>query len=146
MSKPDAGRSRATLLRSRLLRPRRFCSRASGRLWTGLLRPRFALCGFMRTRVRGGAVRYGRRPARAKIIRLPLKVGDEIVGDVDLDDALVAALPECSYGFLCGVHLAIKLPLQAAEPFELGLGLVDLLGKIGLWGLGLGCCLTRRCR
>src|SRR5262249_19805748 len=74
----------------------------------------------------------------AKIIGLPLKIIDEIVGDVDLGDRLAAKVPECFDGFIGGTHLAIKLPVEAAEPLELRLSLADLLGEICLRRRRLG--------
>ncbi len=104
---------------SRLLLRPGFCGR------TSRLLSRRRLRGCCRTFVvRGWAIRHRRRllARHAKIIGLPLKITDEIVGDVDLGDRFAATLPECFDGFLGGVHLAIRLPVEAAQPLELGLG------------------------
>src|SRR5262249_23113786 len=69
-----------------------------------------------------------------------MKIGDEIVGDVDLGERFrfgAAAMPEFFDGFLGSVLLAINLPVEAAEPLELSLGLADLLRRICLRRLGL---------
>src|SRR5262249_6716701 len=138
VSETDANRWSCRGLLSRRLLPR-FCGRAS-RLLSRRLRPRFTRRRLARRRgycrtfaVRGRAVRYGRRllaRRRANIAAFATKLSDEIVCYADLDDRFAAARPEFFDGFLGALDLAIKLPVEAAEPLELVLGLADLLRRI----------------
>jgi len=61
---------------------------------------------------------------------LLLKVSNKIVGDVDLANRFMATLQEDFDSFDRSVHPAVKLAVKAAKPLKLGLGAVDLLGKI----------------
>jgi len=86
----------------------------------------------------GRAVRDDRRflaRRRATIIWLPLKVSNEIIGDVDLADRFMAVLQEDVDSFDRSANPAIKLAVKAAKPLKLGLGAVGLLGKICICGL-----------
>ena len=73
--------------------------------------------------------------AAGNIIGLPLKVSNEIIGDVDLANRFMAVLQQDFDSFDRSVHPAIKHAVNAAKPLKLGFGAVDVLGKICICGL-----------